>query len=434
MENRKLAYINTWGCQMNAHDTEKMKGLLSLVGYDFTDKQEEADLILFNTCSIRQKAEQKFYSTLGMMKALKQKKPHIKIGVTGCIAQQEGDNIHKAFPFVDFTVGPQNISMLTDALEYDSYVSLITENKQLHTNNLPAIRSDQRRAWVNIMYGCNNFCTYCVVPYVRGRESSRPYGSILAEIGQLAEANYQEVTLLGQNVNSYNGGCPFHTLLEEIQKIDRLKRIRFVTSHPKDLNDELINTMATHNKICKHIHLPLQSGSSRVLKLMNRKYTFAEYIDKVNRLRLKIPDMAITSDIIAGFPTETTADHKETVRALTEIRFDGIFAFKYSNRPFTKASQMEGQVDELVKSERLKEILELQDNISEEINKRMEGGTYAVLIEECTDTTQNLYSGRTQTNKIINFNSPRQLAVGDIVDVKILNGYRHSLDGCIVNT
>lgn len=435
MKEKKLAYINTWGCQMNVHDTERIKGVLAHEGYTLTDSTGVADLIIFNTCSIRKKAEQKFYSTLGTMKRLKQTKPGLKIAVTGCIAQQEGKNIHDSFSFVDFTIGPQNISKIPEALQEKKYVSFLDDNKDLETSTLPVIRDNQMRAWVNIMYGCNNFCTYCVVPYVRGRERSRPFMKIIDEIKELEEQGYKEVTLLGQNVNSYKGGCEFYELLERINEINGIERIRFITSHPKDLNIELIKVIANSKKICKHIHLPLQSGSTRILSLMDRKYTYNEYLDKVNKLREFIPNMAITSDIIAGFPGETEEDHKATITALEELKYDGIFAFKYSQRPFTKAAIMEGHLEESVKGERLKEILELQDIISEKINKALEGTILKILLEGPLESDLTRLTGKTETNKIVNFTADNNdlMVPGNTLDVEIIKGNRHSLDGRFVD-
>ncbi|RMG67026.1 MAG: tRNA (N6-isopentenyl adenosine(37)-C2)-methylthiotransferase MiaB, partial [Nitrospirae bacterium] len=323
----KKVYITTWGCQMNFHDSERVLGLLSSRGYTPVDDPKEADLILLNTCSIREKAEQKFMSTLGRLKHLKKRKRGLRIGVLGCIAQQSGEKLKEKAPYVDYVIGPQNINRVGEALETSEAV-LTDDNPDIALSDIPARRESTVTAWVNIMYGCNNFCSYCIVPYTRGRERSRPAENILREIEDLVKRGYKEVTLLGQNVNSYRGNVDFPGLLRLIDQIEGLERIRFVTSHPKDLGEDLVEAMAECEKVCEHIHLPLQSGSDRVLKLMNRKYNFSEYMEKIKMLREAIPDIAITTDIIAGFPTETDDDHQATIKALKEIEFDGIFAFK----------------------------------------------------------------------------------------------------------
>ncbi len=429
---QRKVYIKTWGCQMNFHDSERVLGLLVSEGYEPVEDPSRADLVVFNTCSIREKAEQKFLSELGRLKRLKSRRPDVKIAVLGCVAQQQGRALQERMPHVDFVVGPQNISRFREVVDTDRAV-LVEDNPDIANEDLPAVRAEGVSAWVNIMYGCNNFCAYCVVPYTRGRERSRPPEAIVSEIKHLVEQGYKEVTLLGQNVNSYNGGVSFPQLLEIINTIDRLERIRFVTSHPKDLSDELIEAMASLDKVCEHIHLPLQSGSDRILKLMNRKYTYKDYLQKIEKLRAKVPGIAITTDIIAGFPTETDQDHKATIRALEEIRFDGIFAFKFSARPMTKAATMEGQLPEDVKSERLSEILAIQDSITEQINRSLEGRVVEVLVEGPAEKRPGQLTGRTRTNKIVNFfaKDPSVLK-GTIVDLKILRGLRHSLEGQLI--
>jgi len=350
---------------MNVHDSEKMSGILKGEGYIEADSPRDADLVVFNTCSIRQKAEQKFYSELGRIKELKERKPGLTIAVAGCIAQQEGKNILKRVPYVDHVLGPQNIHMVRDILKSKIARIAIDDNQLIADTELPVERKDEVRAWINIMYGCNNFCSYCIVPYTRGRERSRPSGSILNEIRGLAEKGYLEITLLGQNVNSYASDISFPELLKAVDKIEGIKRLRFVTSHPKDLSDQLIAAIRDCEKVCEHIHLPLQSGSTKILSLMNRKYDYDDYIRKVDKLRKEIPGIAITSDIIAGFPDETVEDHRLTIEALHDIEFDGIFAFHYSARVGTRAAAMQGQLEDSIKLSRLNEILEVQNDISE---------------------------------------------------------------------
>lgn len=412
---------------MNVHDSEKMAGILQAEGYSEAEGTQDADLIIFNTCSIREKAEQKFFSDLGRLKPLKEKRRDLKIAVVGCIAQQQGEGIRKRMPYVDFVIGPQNIPALHEIFANGTRLA-VGENPDLPGMEIPVERKDSVRAWVNIMYGCDNFCSYCVVPYTRGREKSRPAEKVISEVRGLAEKGYREVTLLGQNVNSYRSSLDFPGLLREINETGGIERIRFVTSHPKDLSEGLILAMRDLEKVCEHIHLPLQSGSSRILRLMNRKYTYDDYIRKVERLRKEVPGIAITSDIIAGFPQETDEDHKGTISALKEIGFDGLFAFKYSPRPNTKASEMEGHLPEALKSERLSEILTLQDGVTDEKNKTLAGSFEEVLIEgEREDSSVGL-QGRTRANKIVLIPEPGSHRVGEIVTVRIAKANRHTLE------
>lgn len=425
----KKYYLHTMGCQMNAHDSEKMSGILKAEGYTQADKPLEADLVIFNTCSIRQKAEQKFFSELGRLKSLKKKRPDMKIAVAGCIAQQEGARMLLRAPHVDFIFGPQNIHKIREiALTGKDFVA-VGDNPSLTDMEYPAERQDRIRAWVNIMYGCDNFCSYCIVPYTRGREKSRADSDIVHEIRGLAERGYKEVTLLGQNVNSYCSGVSFPGLLQKINSLQGIERIRFVTSHPKDLSDELIHAMRDLEKVCEHMHLPLQSGSTGVLEKMNRKYTFDEYLRKVEKLKKEIPGIALTTDIIAGFPQETDEDHLCTVRALREIGYDGIFAFKYSPRAGTKASFLEGHLPDAVKSERLYEILDVQNAITDEKNKEFKGTVQEVLVEGLSEKEENRFTGRTRTNKIVIFPSGPDCRPGSIIPLEITKANRHSLAG-----
>jgi tRNA-2-methylthio-N6-dimethylallyladenosine synthase len=414
---------------MNVHDSEKMAGILKLEGYTETDNAKNADIIIFNTCSIRQKAEQKFFSELGRIKTLKKRRPDLKIAVAGCIAQQEGRGILESAPYVDYVLGPQNIHILRDIIKSESETICTGDNPHITDIELPVDRKDGVRAWVNIMYGCDNFCSYCIVPYTRGRERSRASHSIINEIKDLAEKGYKEVTLLGQNVNSYKSNINFAGLLREINKIYGIKRIRFVTSHPKDLSDELIYAIRDLEKVCEHIHLPLQSGSSKILALMNRKYTYYDYMKKVEQLKREVPEIAITSDIIAGFPQETAEDHNDTIKALKEVEFDSIFAFKFSPRPGTKASTMDGQLSDDIKSDRLSEILEIQNRITEIKNKGLKGALQEILIEGRDEKDTGRLTGRTRTNKIVHIHSNNNIKYGDTIMVRITNALRHSLEG-----
>ncbi|MBI4684179.1 MAG: tRNA (N6-isopentenyl adenosine(37)-C2)-methylthiotransferase MiaB [Nitrospirae bacterium] len=425
-------YIHTFGCQMNVHDSEKIAGILKAEGYVETESPQNASLIIFNTCCIRQKAEQKFFSELGRIKPLKKRNPSLKIAVTGCIAQQEGSRILKRAPHVDYVIGPQNINLLKNIIKSSSVQIALEDNPLLADIELPVERTDNVKAWVNIMYGCNNFCSYCVVPYTRGREKSRASDSIISEIRKLAETGYKEVTLLGQNVNSYKSNTDFPGLLKAVNEIDGIERVRFVTSNPKDLSEELIHAIRGFEKVCEHIHLPLQSGSTKILRLMNRKYTYEDYIKKVGQLKREIPCIAITSDIIAGFPKETDKDHLLTINALREIEFDGIFAFKFSPRPGTKAAEMDGMVTEDIKLERLSEILALQDKITLKKNKALEGTIQEVLSEgDIKADLPGKMTGRTRTNKITNFVCNNS-NTGRLVNVKIIKAQKHSLEGELV--
>lgn len=412
---------------MNVHDSEKISGVLDREGFCAAESPHDADLIIYNTCSIRDKAEQKFFSELGRIKTLKKKNPFLKIAVAGCIAQQQGKDIFRRAPFVDFVFGPQNIHNLRDFVNSGVISVADWDNPDIATEDLPVIRGAQGRAWVTIMYGCDNFCTYCIVPFTRGREKSRPSENIVREISELGQNGFKEVTLLGQNVNSYMSDTDFPGLLAKINAIDGIERIRFVTSNPKDLSDGLISAINSLDKVCEHIHLPLQSGSDRVLKLMKRGYSRGDYLSRIEALRKAVPGISITTDIIAGFPGETDEDHKLTVKTLSEVEFDGIFAFKYSMRPGTRAALMQ-DLNEEIKSERLLEILNLQDAITFKINKRLEDTVQEVFIEGAGDTDKNILTGRTRSNKVVNF-SGRDCMPGSLASVRITEAGRHSLKG-----
>ena len=419
---------------MNVHDSEKMSGILKAEGYIEADSLKDADLVIFNTCSIRQKAEQKFYSELGRIKELKKRKPGLTIAVAGCIAQQEGKNILKRVPYVDHVMGPQNIHMVRDILKSKAHRIAVNENPLIADTELPVDRKDEVKAWINIMYGCNNYCSYCIVPYTRGRERSRPSAAILDEIKGLAEKGYMEVTLLGQNVNSYASDISFPQLLKAVDKIEGIRRVRFVTSHPKDLSDDLIVAIRDCGTVCEHIHLPLQSGSTRILFLMNRMYNYNDYMNKVDKLRKEIPGIAITSDIIAGFPDETVEDHRLTIEALQVINFDGIFAFHYSLRAGTRAAAMGGQLEDSIKLLRLNEIIEVQNDISETKNKALLNSVQEILIEMPDEKYPEKILGRTRTNKIVSVSlneTDVKFKPGDLVNVSIIKANRHSLEGTI---
>ncbi len=435
----KRIFIKTFGCQMNEYDSERM---LALVGEEYVpcEVPEEADLILVNTCSVRRKAEEKVYSFVGRFKSLKAKRPEVVIGVTGCVAQQEGERIVKRLPHVDLVLGPQNIYRLPEALEKirrgRGPVVLTELKKDFKPPLIPATYDGARpvKAQVTIMQGCDNFCSYCVVPYVRGREVSRPPEDILREIECLVQQGVREVTLLGQNVNSYGqkekGYPTFAELLRMVAQIKGLWRIRFTTSHPKDLSEDLMRTIAEEEKVCEHLHLPVQSGSSRVLARMNRGYTREEYLARVARLRELVPGIALTTDLIVGFPGETESDFQETLTLLEEVRFDEIFSFKYSDRPLARARKFEDKVPEEVKAARLWKVHEVQARITQEIRESYIGRKAEVLVEGPSETRPEVLTGRTRTNHVVNFTAPKELELkGALVYVLIKEAGKHSLRG-----
>lgn len=429
-------HIITFGCQMNEHDSERMAGILEAQGFIPAASPEDAEMVILNTCSIREKAEQKFYSELGRLSHLRQKDgASVTIAVAGCIAQQEGKKLLSRTPSVDLVIGPSDIARLSELVErvsgHDGPVIATGGDPDYHTKQVPATRIDGLKAWVSIMYGCDNFCTYCVVPYLRGRERSRPPRDIVNEVGELAAKGYREVTLLGQNVNSYGKGldphCAFPELLRQIQDVEGIARIRFVTSHPRDLSDQLISAISGLPKVCEWIHLPVQSGSDRVLASMNRRYTGADYREKVRRLRSAVPDMTITTDIIAGFPGETDDDFADTLRLLRDVEYDNIFAFKYSERPHTKALELPGHLAEEIKDARLEQIFSLQKEITLRKNRRHIGTVQDVLVEGASKKG-GLQSGRTRGNMVVNFPGPTDLR-GSLVDVRIIAAGPNSLSG-----
>jgi tRNA-2-methylthio-N6-dimethylallyladenosine synthase len=428
---------------MNVHDSEKIAGIFSESGYEQSGNAADADVIVINTCSVRQKAEQKFFSDLGRLKPLKQIKPDLKIAVAGCIAEQSGNDIFKRFPYVDFIFGPQNIDSLqkwingrTQNPEHRTQTTTFGDNPVTADKIMSVKREGQVRALVSIMHGCDNFCSYCVVPYTRGREKSRTSKEIYSEVQVIAKQGFKEITLLGQNVNSYGRNLlekiDFPDLLKVIHDIPGIERIRFVTSHPRDMSEKLIDCMRELPKVCEHIHLPIQSGSDRILDIMNRGYTYNEYKEKIDKLRQAIPDIAITTDIIAGFPGETEEDFNRTITTLTEIEFDGIFAFKYSKRPDTKALSLPDHLDEDTKTRRLAKVLTLQESITFNKNKKLEGEVVQVLVEGVSETDKNKLTGRTRTNKIVHMHGDMKLT-GNLIHVKILEAKQHSLNGEIIH-
>ena len=428
-ENGRLpsASVHTFGCQMNARDSEMLIGILEKIGYEMTE-DEHAELVLYNTCTVRDNANQKVYGRLGFLNTIKKKNPHMKIALCGCMMQEPSvvEKLQKSYRFVDLVFGTHNIykfaELLASSLESDRMIIDIWKETDKIVEELPADRKFFFKSGVNIMYGCNNFCSYCIVPYVRGRERSRKPEDILQEIRRLVQDGVVEVMLLGQNVNSYGKNLEhpisFAELLQEVEKIEGLERIRFMTSHPKDLSDELIEVMKNSEKICRHMHLPLQSGSSRLLKIMNRRYTKEQYLALVEKLRNAIPDISLTTDIIVGFPGETEEDFRETLDVVRKVRYDSAFTFIYSKRTGTPAAVMENQVPEDVVKERFDRLLQKVQEISKRTSSRFEGQTMPVLVEQVNEQDSRLLTGRLSNNLLVHFPGTENL-IGKIIDVKL---------------
>ena len=438
---QKLVYIETYGCQMNEHDSERMLRLLESSSFRATREASEADLILVNTCSVREKPEQKVYSALGRFRLLKEEKGTI-IGVTGCVAQQEGERLLKRVPYLDLVIGTHALSSLPRLVrQVEESGRRICETGfdsaggYLKTP-LPEQSGARVKSYVTIMQGCNRFCSYCIVPYVRGREKSRPGQEVLKEIRELADRGVKEVCLLGQNVNAYGKGVAeefdFPELLHRIDEIEGIERIRFTTSHPADFSDKLIRTFSNVKSLCEHIHLPVQSGSDRILKRMHRGYTKASYLEKVESLRRNCPSIAITADVIVGFPGEEEEDFHETLDLMEKVRFDDLFSFKYSPRKGTRAAQFQDQVETEVKERWLAVLQERQKEITFEKNKALEGCTVEVLVEGRSRQSGQDVTGRTRSNKIVNFKGDLDLA-GTLVCVRITESFPHSLRGETMN-
>jgi tRNA-2-methylthio-N6-dimethylallyladenosine synthase len=450
----KYLFVHTIGCQMNIYDSEQIVIRLSALGYQQTSCLEKADIVIGNSCSIRAKAEQKTFSFLGRLERLKAKKPGLILGIGGCVAQQEGAKLLKRFPHLDLVFGTQAIDRLIPLIQKieEKRCRIVdvamTERLEQPDAQVNPGHNKQVSRFVTIMQGCENFCTYCIVPYVRGRETSRDPASITTEINRLVQAGVKEVTLLGQNVNSYGkkeGLCSFPELLSQINSIEGLERIRFTTSHPKDLDDGLIRAFGTYDKLCDHIHLPIQSGSNRVLKRMNRKYTRELYLDKVAKLRDTCPEIAITSDIIVGFPGEMDTDFDETLELIKAVQFDGIFAFMYSDRPSAPAARFNDKVSKPRKRARLQILLDSQKDITRMKNQATVGSVQSILTEGFSKRQPPIsldlphqagqWTGRASTNKIVHFyqieNSERcgDIVPGKLVDVKIEKAFSHSLWG-----
>ncbi|MGX6441904.1 tRNA (N6-isopentenyl adenosine(37)-C2)-methylthiotransferase MiaB [Neobacillus sp. K501] len=439
-EGRKF-YIRTYGCQMNEHDTEVMAGIFLALGYEPTDNTEDANVILLNTCAIRENAENKVFGELGHLKALKLEKPDLLLGVCGCMSQEESvvNKILKTYQQVDIIFGTHNIHRLPNIL-HEAYMSkeMVVEvwSKEGDViENLPKVRRGNIKAWVNIMYGCDKFCTYCIVPFTRGKERSRRPEEIIQEVRHLAAQGYQEVTLLGQNVNAY--GKDFEDsqyglgdLMDELRKID-IPRIRFTTSHPRDFDDHLIEVLAKGGNLMDHIHLPVQSGSTDVLKIMARKYTREQYLELVRKIKAAIPNVALTTDIIVGYPNETDEQFEETMSLYREVGYELAYTFIYSPREGTPAAKMEDNVPMEVKKERLQRLNALVNELSLEAMKKHEGQIVEVLVEGESKNNPDVLAGYTSRNKLVNFRAPKS-AIGKIVKVKITDAKTWSLNGEMV--
>ena len=431
----KYAHVVTFGCQQNERDSETISGLLAEMGYKPTDNADIADIIIVNTCAIREHAEAKALSMLGRFKSLKKKKPELMVGVVGCMAAEphRADMIKKDFHYVTFTLEPNMLHRIPELVARrltDGKRSFIFgEDRGDIYEGSPSVRRDNHRAWVSIMYGCNNFCSYCIVPYVRGRERSRRSEDILDECRSLVASGIKEITLLGQNVNSYKADMTFPQLLSAVAEIEGDFIIRFMTSHPKDTSSELVAVMKDYTpKIAPFFHLPLQSGSNRILKEMNRTYTCERYLEIVDELRASIPGIALSTDIIIGFPTEDDEDFEDTMDILRHVSFDNVYAFLYSPREGTRAAKMDGAVDRSVMDKRMARLLELQDKISLERNLTYENTIQTVLVDSFEDRDDSIiYSGRTLTNKLVYFDSNAE--IGEFVNVKITKACPYHLLG-----
>lgn len=442
MKENNLRYIiETWGCQMNEEDSEKISGMLKSLGYSPTDQREDADIIIFNTCCVRENAEQKVYGNLGMLKKLKEKNPNLIISICGCMMQQEGmaEEIIKRFPHVDIIFGTHNAHKFPEYLnrarqEGKSIVEIKQKDEGI-IEGIPIDRKSDVKAFVTIMYGCNNFCTYCIVPYVRGRERSRKPEDIINEIKGLVNEGYKEVTLLGQNVNSYGKGLEedinFAKLLRMVNEIDGLERVRFMTSHPKDLTSDVIDAIAECDKLCEQIHLPVQAGSNTLLRRMNRNYTREKYLELMKEIKAKIPDVSITTDIIIGFPGETEEEFEDTLSLVKEVEYDSAFTFLYSIRQGTPAAKLENQVDEETKHRRFNILIDEVNKIIAEKNKKYEGRTLEVLVEGLSKSDDTKVSGRTRNGRLVNFEGSTDL-IGKLVNVEITKAQSFSLIGKIV--
>ena len=430
-------HIVTYGCQMNVHESEKIAGILRGMGYIETSQKEDADIIVFNTCCIRENAENHAFGNIGALKKLKKQKPNLLIAVGGCMTQEKGktDILKKKFPFIDIMFGTLNLEDLEKLIvrkkNQKKKVIEIREKEGEIIEFTGAYRTSYPNAWVNITYGCNNFCSYCIVPYVRGRERSRKPENIINEVKSLVAEGYKEITLLGQNVNSYGAdgstGMTFAELLDAVASIDGNFRLRFMTSHPKDFNEEVVKVMEKHRKICRLVHLPVQSGSNEILKAMNRRYTREKYLDEIKMLKTRLPEAEVTTDIIVGFPGETEEDYLDTEALVKEVDFASAFTFVYSPRQGTKAAEMENRVPEEVQKDRIMRLVELVNSLTRKKSEKYLGKIVEILCEDY-DEKKELYLGRDEFGRMGYFKSEKDL-IGQLVQIKITRANGISLFG-----
>lgn len=425
---KPLCCVTTFGCQMNARDSEKLSGILTEIGYKLTESEEDADFVIYNTCTVRDNANQRVYGRLGFLNSMKRKKPHLRIALCGCMMQEPAviEKIKKSYRFVDLIFGTHNIFKFAELLvtmfeNHEMIIDIWQETDQI-VEELPVNRKYPYKSGINIMFGCNNFCSYCIVPYVRGRERSRDPKEIIREIEKLVADGVVEIMLLGQNVNSYGKTLEhpvtFAQLLHEVEQIEGLKRIRFMTSHPKDLSDELIEVMKNSKKICRHLHLPVQAGSDRILKVMNRRYTKEQYLALVEKIKTAMPDISLTTDLIVGFPGETLEDVEETIDIVQKVQYDNAFTFIYSKRTGTPAAAMENQVPEEVVKEGFDKLLKVVQDTAKDRAARLKGSVMEALVEEVNEQDASLMTGRLSNNMLVHFPADRSL-IGQLVMVSL---------------
>ena len=427
-------HIVTYGCQMNLHESEKIAGILKTCGYESEGSQEEADIIVFNTCCIRENAENHAFGNIGALKKLKKRNPSLLVALGGCMAQEAGkaEYLKRKFPFIDIVFGTHNLHELASLIEQKrntkQTVIALKEAREIIEDDIIPARRSYPNAWVNIVYGCNNFCSYCIVPYVRGREKSREPEDILNEVQELVKAGYKEITLLGQNVDSYaGGGIKFPELLDRVASIEGNFRVAFMTSHPKDFSEELVAVMKKHSKICRRLHLPAQSGNNRILSLMNRRYTREKYLSDIALLKREIPDCEVTTDLIVGFPTETEEEFEDTLSLVKEADFSSAFTFVYSPRTGTKAASMEGQIPDEISKQRIIRLVECVNSQTRKKSAKCVGQTIEILVEDY-DEKKDYYLGRDTYGRMGYFKSNRD-RVGEFVNLKITKANGVSLFG-----
>ena len=434
---KNKVYIETYGCQMNLADSEVVMSVLKNKGYDITHEINDADVIFLNTCSVRDNAEQRIYGRLGNLKKIKESKPNMVLGILGCMAERLRDDLINNKKIVDLVIGPDEYRRLPEFIDNafagEKGIGVKLSRTETYDDIIP-YREEGLSAWISVMRGCDKFCTFCVVPFTRGRERSRSLNSIVEEVKQLSERGFKEVTLLGQNVNSYmDEKYDFADLLAAAAEVDRSIRVRFTTSHPQDISDKLLYTIAEHPNLCNYIHLPVQSGSDRILELMNRTYTIDHYLNIINKARKIIPGVSFSTDIITGFPTETIEDHLMTIDVMERVKYDGAYMFNYSPREGTKAFEMDDDVQDEEKSKRLSQIIDLQQKISYDVNQKLIGTEEIVLVEGASKKSDKFFAGKTDTNKVVIFPIDDDIKIGDYVNVKINKATSATLFGDTIN-